>query len=234
MNPNELLEQLKEEKETYLIEALPKSPLNGYEQEPLLSLEEAVQPLISIIPEVDSYAAIAKRNAMDPADGLTEDESASIILYTMEWTFSESAFHFAINQVLREGDPDAIRPFYAYLRLVLSALRKLPSFQGIVWRSVKLDLHREYVKGYQGVWWCFTTTTTEANVLQNDQFLGTTGTRTLLSIQCQNGKRIRNHSYFPAEDEIMLMPGFHFEVVSVLQTAKDMHLIQIQEIDPSS
>ena len=59
-------------------------PIRGYEKMPLVSLEEAVAPLVSILPEVQDYVYFAKQQCKPvPADGLTRDESASIILYTM-------------------------------------------------------------------------------------------------------------------------------------------------------
>ncbi|CAF1548775.1 unnamed protein product, partial [Rotaria sp. Silwood1] len=61
-------------------------PICGHEKMPLVSLEEAVAPLVSILPEVQHYASVAKQQCKTvPADGLTRDESASIILYTMDW-----------------------------------------------------------------------------------------------------------------------------------------------------
>ncbi|CAF3358188.1 unnamed protein product, partial [Rotaria socialis] len=58
-------------------------PIQGYNQMPLMSLEEAVQPLVPILPAVQDYAYMAKEKCKKPADGLTHDESASIMLYSM-------------------------------------------------------------------------------------------------------------------------------------------------------
>ena len=38
---------------------------------------------------------------------------------------------------------------------------------------------------------------------------------------------------YPGEGEVLLMPGFYYEVISVLKTAKDMYLINLKEIDVS-
>ncbi|CAF4185605.1 unnamed protein product, partial [Rotaria sordida] len=60
-------------------------PIQGFEKMSLVSLEEAINPLRSIIPDVEQMAWIAKQNCNHPKDGLTIDESASIMLYTLEW-----------------------------------------------------------------------------------------------------------------------------------------------------
>ncbi|CAF1487043.1 unnamed protein product [Adineta steineri] len=36
-------------------------PISGYEKMPIVSLEEAVEPLVSILPTVKSYARAAKK-----------------------------------------------------------------------------------------------------------------------------------------------------------------------------
>ncbi|CAF0999237.1 unnamed protein product [Adineta steineri] len=59
-------------------------PILGYEKEPLVSLEEAIHPLISLVPEVERMAWTVKQNHFDGQYGLTEDEAAAILLYTME------------------------------------------------------------------------------------------------------------------------------------------------------
>ncbi|CAF3685628.1 unnamed protein product [Rotaria socialis] len=60
------------------------APIEGYEDMPIVSLEEAVKPLVAIVPKVGHNAFIVKQNCKNPADILTTDESASIILYTYE------------------------------------------------------------------------------------------------------------------------------------------------------
>jgi hypothetical protein len=59
-------------------------PIGGYEEMPIVPLEIAVEPLISFLPSVESYAFVAKQRCKDPPpDDLTIDESASIMLYSM-------------------------------------------------------------------------------------------------------------------------------------------------------
>ena len=51
----------------------------------VVTLKEAIEPLVPILPEVQKHAWLALPNCEDPADGLTPNESAAVVLYTMEW-----------------------------------------------------------------------------------------------------------------------------------------------------
>jgi hypothetical protein len=128
-----------------------KSSIAGYEDLPLLPLDMSVEPLENIVSNVARNAWIAKeRTAENQSDNLTEDESAAIQLYTMEW---KSSFH--LNAALRAQDRRLLVPYFSYLKLILSALCKLRSSRKIVWRGVKADLNSQYPVGKTVVWWGF-------------------------------------------------------------------------------
>jgi hypothetical protein len=102
-------------------------PISGYEDEPLLPLEEACKPLEQIIDkELQQNITIAKLNATEPEDGLTQDESASIHLYTMEWKVQENSLYAVLNRTLRLVDRRKLQPWFRYLKLFLTAFFKLP------------------------------------------------------------------------------------------------------------
>lgn len=52
---------------------------------------------------------------------LTRDMAAAIYLYTMD-----SNFYRQLNKLLRAEDRTALKPFFPYLRLLLTGLRRLP------------------------------------------------------------------------------------------------------------
>ncbi|CAF4139483.1 unnamed protein product [Adineta steineri] len=208
-------------------------PIRGYEEMPIVSLEEAVTPLISILPEIQDYAYVAKERCESvPPDDLTQDESASIMLYSMEWEPHEKCLYFALNAALRTEDRRKLKPWFSYLKLILTALEKLPSTRCNVYRGVNLDLSNQYSKGKKFVWWGFSSCTTSIEVLENEQFLDKTGQRTLFTIECDSGKDISRHSYFQSEEEVLLLAARQFIVVSCLQLAPGLHMIQLKETKP--
>lgn len=208
-------------------------PIKGFENLDLVSLEKAVAPLISIIPEIDQMVYTVKQNCDNPKDSLTPDESASIMLYSMEWTPHDNSFYFILNKTLRSEDRQLLKPWFLYLRLFIHALSKLPStVEQNVYRGIKLDLRNDYPINKTFVWWGFSSCTNKVEVLENEEFFGKTGQRTLFTIECHSGKDIRNHSMFPTENEILLMAATQFQVISNFNPGNGLYIIQIKEIQP--
>ncbi|CAF1500120.1 unnamed protein product [Adineta steineri] len=205
-------------------------PIRGYENMPIVSLEKAVTPLILILPEIQDYAYVAKRRCKSvPPDGLTQDESAALTLYSMEWTPHDKCLYFVLNATLRTEDRRKLKPWFSYLKLILTALEKLPSIRCHVFRGVNLDLTNLYTQGKTFIWWGFSSCTTSLEVLENKQFLDKTDQRTLFTIECDSGKDISRHSYYQSENEVLLLPARQFFVVGCLQLAPDLHTIQLKE-----
>ncbi|CAF1187281.1 unnamed protein product [Rotaria sordida] len=209
-------------------------PFSDYAQEPLLSLADACAPLTSIVPDILTYVLIAlDGTANNPPDGLTRDESASIRLYTIEWREAGESAYRHLNHALKKNDREKLQPWYKYLKLLLTALVKIPcSKVQIVWRGVRYNSVDKFTKEARITWWCFSSTTESLAVLESDLYLGTTGERTLLSIEVLNGRNIRAHSHFPGEDEILLLPGTLIEVKSLLNPAPDLHIIHLRQLVP--
>ncbi|CAF4449812.1 unnamed protein product [Rotaria sp. Silwood2] len=209
-------------------------PLRGFENMPLVSLEQATQPLIPYVPEIEHMVYIIQGNNIQSHDGLTVDESSSIALYSMEWSPRKNSFYIILNDTLRNSNREALLPSWnKFLRLFLTALSKLPSFgHRTIYRGIKLDLGQKYKEGARIVWWGFSSCTKTVGVLENDAFFGKSGTRTLFAIECDTGKDIRQHSFYQNEDEILLLPGREFEVVSSMDMGHQLTMIQLKEVAP--
>jgi hypothetical protein len=59
--------------------------IEGYANVPLVTLENAVKSLVLIVPEIKRMVWTVKQNCQNPPNGLSPDESGSIMLYTLEW-----------------------------------------------------------------------------------------------------------------------------------------------------
>jgi hypothetical protein len=62
--------------------------------------------------------------------------------------------------------------------------------------------------------------------------VGTSGPRTIFSIESSSGKSIRGISYFQHEDEILLPPGRYLKVIDKSSPAPNLHIIHLREIQP--
>lgn len=164
-------------------------PIRGFDDVPLMTLEQAVEPLLSIMPDIKDYVYVAKQRCdEEPADGLTQDESAAIMLYSMEWTPRPKCLYYLLNTILRSEDRRKLEPWFPYLKLFLNGFNRLPSIQQVVYRGVKMDLSQQYKKGKSIVWWAFSSCTSSVGVLQNEDFLGEVDARTMFNIECNSGK----------------------------------------------
>ncbi|CAF1013724.1 unnamed protein product [Adineta steineri] len=208
-------------------------PIEGYEEMPIVPLNEAVAPLLSILPKIQDYADIVKKRCkLIPPDGLTRDESAAIMLYSMEWEPHEECLSFALNAALRTEDRKELKPWFSYLKLILTALEKLPSTPSNVFRGMNLDLSNRYSVRKTFVWWGFSSCTTSIEVLEEEQILGKIGQRTVFTIECDSGKDISRHSYYKSKKKVLLLPARQFMVVGCFEQAQGLHIIQLKETKP--
>lgn len=202
--------------------------LSGLEQEPLLSFVNAAAET-KVCSVSDAIGALAKGVEIVKADsyGLSADEAAAIVLYTMD-----TPFYSTLNSIMREEKSRDLRPFLPYLKLLLNAYKKLPKFFGSLWRGVTHDLHSQYRIGDEVTWWQFTSTTKQLQTLTNPLFLGTTGKRTIFMLETHSGVDIERFSEF-TEGEVLIYPGRRFKVAGVMKMAPgpdDLWQVHLQEI----
>jgi hypothetical protein len=100
--------------------------------------------------------------------------------------------------------------------------------KGVIYRGVRGNLSDEYDDDH--FWWGTSSCTKTMNVMET--FVGSKGDRTIFNIECINGKSIQAHSYFKEENEILLMPGSYFQIVSKWKAAKGLYIIHLQEKVP--
>jgi len=209
-------------------------PIIGYAQEPLVSLVDACTPLVDIVTNLSTYVYFAlKETSIIPADRLTRNESASIRLYTMEWTDGKRSLYSILNKTLKEGDREELQPWFKYLKLFLTALVKLPCAPPqTIWRGVRKIVSDEFLSGTQVTWWAFSSCTATLTVLENETYLGSIGERTLFSIEVFNARNIRGHSHFGNEDEMLMLPGTFMKVYSQMRSAPDLCIIHLKQEIP--
>ncbi|CAF5011116.1 unnamed protein product [Rotaria sp. Silwood1] len=201
---------------------------------PLLPIEEAIKPLVHLIDDIATKVYIIKQKlTTDDTDNLTLDELTAIHLYIWEGSQPTKCIYYLLNEIIRHEFPEEFQLWHPYLNLLLTALGKLPSIghHCIVYRGVRLcDLSNEYKDDGIYTWWTFGSCLRSLDQMKSPRFLGKQGVRTVFKIDCYSGKRLP----LSEDDEIILMPGFHFQVVGKLRSLDDLNTIYIREISPSS
>ncbi|CAF4029139.1 unnamed protein product, partial [Adineta steineri] len=205
-------------------------PCNDYINYKLLSLEESMNGLNGLLEEINYFVKEAKEHCSCPNEhNLTKDESAAIYIYTMEMS-DDSCVYRILNQTLRAEDRTKVRPWSGYLKLLHSATSKLPKFKGIIWRGIDKDVTMNFKKGQKITWWSISSCSTSVDIISS--FLSESSSSTLFNIECLNGKSISSYTRYPNENEVILMPGTVFEVVSnSLSHHGGLNIIHLKEIN---
>ncbi|CAF3768460.1 unnamed protein product [Rotaria sp. Silwood1] len=125
------------------------SLIKGYQQLTQPLLEEAIihiqqHKAFNIDAHIQNKVSLAKkvRSEGNDINNLTVDESAAIQLYTMESKTERESLFYVLNSTLRLADRSELKPILLYLRLLIGALEKLPSFNGLIYRGVNGDVNR--------------------------------------------------------------------------------------------
>ncbi|CAF2926893.1 unnamed protein product [Rotaria sp. Silwood2] len=203
-------------------------PVAGYWFHQLVSLEEALKPLLSEINELQRSIKEAKKHCTYPSqDNLTRDESAALLLYTMEG--GDYSFYRHLNQILRKEDRNKIRPWFGYLKLFDKALNKLPTVKGIVWRSVPGNVANNYKNNELLTWWSITSCSSSAEVVK--AFLTPNQEATLFMIEAVNGKNLADYTMFPGEQEVILGVGTQLRVKDIGFQHGNLWVVHLVEVN---
>jgi hypothetical protein len=180
------------------LEEINRSPINGYQDSPILTLEEATARIIPPIPRIKDFVVTAKKYCNQNSSLITQDQSAAIYLYSMSTPLFSS-----LNEILRAENRHLLKPWFAFLKLFTTALENLPLTKKTVWRGVTGDVSSVFADGDVHMWWSITSCSMDLKVVE--QYLSETGT--VFAIDTINGRDITTFSAFPDEQEIVLMPG---------------------------
>jgi hypothetical protein len=206
------------------------SAVRGVSDAPLLCLADAAKHagFKKIKANVESANIFAKwKLNREPALSLSKDEIAAIHLYTQQCDV-----YSKLNEALRDRNREVIKPYLPYLRLLMEALRKLPSTPNkVVFRGVKKNLTENVSKNDEFVWWALSSTSTDLDTMSNALFCGTVGERTIFNIQVQHAKNIAPFSAFASEEEIVLLPGARLTVQSRVDVGAGLAMVHLIETD---
>ncbi|MFC4072249.1 ADP-ribosyltransferase domain-containing protein [Actinoplanes subglobosus] len=190
-------------------EGLALPAISGVFDTPLQDFRTAVAPVAKLLSGLDWDVARSHEFGEGRVAGeLSADEIAALYLYTCE-----SAFYRQINATLRHPDRSRLEPYLPYLRLLFSAVGRLPVRTEPLWRGVNLDLRAQYPLGRTVTWWGVSSCTSKLSVAQG--FLGGRGKRTLFEVHPKRAVGIKAFSAFTGEEEFILTPGTQLEVTAV-------------------
>ena len=203
--------------------------IRGWDKEEVRSLLECVAKVAHLVEDALEYAQdsiefaerhMRKHGGADP-NKLTLQHVAAFNLYTKENLANpEQSFFRVMNAAFNSDNRKQVLPFFDYLHLFVDGAKQLPNAcPAKLWRAFPNQDPRWpqlYPIGKEKIWWAFSSTTKNSEVLSDPSFFGTDtpagqGGRTLFMLDCVSGIDISAFSDFP-EAEVLLMPGSAFVV----------------------
>ena len=168
-------------------------------------------------------------------ENLSTDEASAIILYT-----NDEGPYKILNFLLRAENRREVIPFIEYLWLLMHGLSRCPRpTEPMVYRGIKERVDaNSYKVGRVVVWSAFSSCTTKMSVLtENNQFLGTTGDRTVfyITLTTNRARRIAHLSAHYEESEVLLPPNTVLRVQHVADHRDgllEIHLLEEKCIYP--
>ncbi|CAF5079723.1 unnamed protein product [Rotaria magnacalcarata] len=203
-------------------------PIAGYWAYDLLSLEESLEGFLPKINELKRTIKEAKKYCTQPSPhNLTRDESAALFLYTME--AGDHSFYRLLNQVLRKENRNEVIPWFSYLKLFDTALRKLPKVKGNIWRAVAGNVTSGYTVNKTVTWWTVSSCSTSADVVK--AFLKPDQEATLFMIEAVAGRNLAGYTMYPDEHEVILEFGTQLLVKNIGFQHGNLRLVHLIEIN---
>jgi hypothetical protein len=201
------------------------TPIDGYEDQILMALENAVEKIAPFIDGIAKYVDDAKQKCNRHSNILAWDESAAIYLYTMS-----TPVYKHLNKTLRAENRNALKPWFAFLKLLMAALKKLPSSAVTVCRAVSGEIVSFGGENNVEIWWSVNSTSLSKEVIE--MYLSDTGT--LFAIDAIHGKNISEYSAYPDEQEVILMPGTRLRLKSNALNYKNYLLVVLLKEEPTT
>lgn len=207
-------------------------PISGYQNSKLTSLDEALQSVRHIIPQLGLMLYTVERKCQSRSRELDKNEVAAIILYTLEWTPSENSFYFILNRTLREGNRRLLIPWYPYLRIFIGALSKL-------WTNEPKTIYRYTDKDISGLyldkkeiytWWSFSSAET-VQYSTNRELQGNQR-QTIFKIHARSVIDISPYSFSGDKHEHLLLAGIELQFKSRTYFSDKECIVELQETQP--
>jgi hypothetical protein len=199
--------------------------INGYLNEPILPLEEALKPFHGKIDQLSDKIKEAKMNCCYPSQhNLTHDESAAIYIYTMKW--KSTCLYDHLQAAWNSEDRSQLEPWFKYLKLFKRALDKLPNVKTEVWQGTAFDeklnekLSSNSLLLYSSMGSCSPLENDIKDYLHNKQIKKTI----LLGYDCIDGKLAAGYTANNSK-EVIVWPGMKLDVSKCIVTDNNGSLI---------
>ena len=185
----------------------PLKMIDGYEYEPVLSLEDSLKPFDGKIDKLSAQINEAKSKCHYPSEHhLTRDESAAFYLYSIRG--DRNSVHSQLQRAWQSGNRAQMKPWIKYLKLVKSGTDKLPNAKIEAWQGMSYNegwdktLQSDSSSLYTGMGLC----PISANTIKDELNVKAGSKTILLGCESVQAKDVTGYTD-SAEKEVLLWPG---------------------------
>jgi hypothetical protein len=162
---------------------------------------------------------------------MDEDNALAIAMYSyeiQEKNKRDENIYARLNRLLRDRS-DEIHQWKHYVFHLTAALRKMPVFNGIVFRGINVPVSPQYyTKARKLSWNAFTSTTASEEI--GKKFIQGMTKGSFFSIKVKRGRLMRGLTHFESEEEVLLESNTEFIVTACVELNGIM-MVQLEEQD---
>jgi len=205
-------------------------PVYGVSDLPLTTLGEAVKPLVSLVPNIESQASSATQffaGANVPHD-IDAEQAAALRVFTNVTQIPEHSLYEKLNEALQSRDRTLITPYFRVVRLVSEAIKHLPKWDPStpLWRGLPQDMCEEYAVDKEFTWWPYTITSSNEEKIR--ALFGENADMTIFRITgADNAVQVTPYSDVSDEDEVILPAGTILKVTAVTSPSTNVHVVEL-------
>jgi hypothetical protein len=183
---------------------------------------------------IQKKANAAKMTGKLKDDPFSEEGTSYLMGFSDEGT--SPTLYSEMNSFSYDKDRSKIAPYGPYMVGLTKHMRFMKKHpNGTVYRGVKCDLRKTMTQkkkdGKVVIFYGFTSTTKDMELLSKPTFCGQSGKRTFFIIKLTQGQArdITHYSLMPTESEVLLPPGCCFDVKSVAPQGPDLTVVSLEE-----
>ena len=203
----------------------PLKLIEGYKDEPLVSLEEALKPFDGHITDLPDHIDDAKNDCRYPSEHkLTRDESAAIFIYSQQWQGVSVNDH--LQAAWASNDRAQLKPWFKFLMLLRSALGKLPNAKAMVWQGAPHDEElKETLRSKSKPIYTSMGSASPSEYAIKEHLHETSGPKTIMiGYRSVNGKDVTGYTASRAK-EVIIRPGCKLGVAKYSEVDENGSLV---------
>jgi hypothetical protein len=144
----------------------------------------------------------------------------------MGWKLLDKHFYTVLNTSLKSKNKNKFELWILYFKRIYPGFSNLPFAYHPIFRDIKSDLCKHYIKRETLFWWMSPTYTVSVDISSLKRILDT---RVSLTIKCNFQTNIATHGYFFSEDKTLLTTPAKSNIADYMNIDNGFSMIQVPD-----